>query len=433
MNIEMQEVNFGEAIIYEENQSKLLVDCGAKYEGKGELAYSRVKGKIDNSTKLLITHFDEDHYNGMIHMPDTQKFKKNYLPRYYFKQGLCKTKHILSQIPNRTDETEDQPRETENIFEDFLRIQVYLISADRVSQGKTKRSKFGEQRRLKFGALHKFFLKLPKLVKTVSDIQCVSEGDSIFIDNVRATILWPMNFEKDCNIRMKTYADKVLEILRENISYGYRYDAEGSFGDFAEFVSTADKYVNTFLDIYRFYCREEERNVPDDFYENLTVLENLYQELIDFRINIMLDDRSKKRIDSILSSTIRSMNECSVVFETDNRALALGDISARIIEYLVWTHKFTYPEYQMVKVQHHGTKAYWTYSLPCAKYYLISNSGEKNCRWEIDERYGINYSDKMRCTNITEDRCSFYRKKPYKRCTNCNIGYKLRTRVRMII
>lgn len=84
MKIAMQEVNFGEAILYQQGDYKLLVDCGAKYGRKGQLAYDRIKDKIDDSTKLLITHFDEDHFNGIIQMPDTQKFEKIYLPLYIF-------------------------------------------------------------------------------------------------------------------------------------------------------------------------------------------------------------------------------------------------------------------------------------------------------------------------------------------------------------
>jgi len=71
MKIAMQEVNFGETILYQQGDCKLLVDCGAKYGQKGKLAYGRIRHKIDDNTKLLITHFDEDHFNGIIQIPDT--------------------------------------------------------------------------------------------------------------------------------------------------------------------------------------------------------------------------------------------------------------------------------------------------------------------------------------------------------------------------
>lgn len=37
MNIKMFNVNFGEAILYEDSCEKLLVDCGARFDGKGKL------------------------------------------------------------------------------------------------------------------------------------------------------------------------------------------------------------------------------------------------------------------------------------------------------------------------------------------------------------------------------------------------------------
>lgn len=60
MRIKMYDVNFGETIIYEVDNEKILVDCGSKCGRKGELAYERIENEIDETTKLIITHFDED-------------------------------------------------------------------------------------------------------------------------------------------------------------------------------------------------------------------------------------------------------------------------------------------------------------------------------------------------------------------------------------
>lgn len=56
--------------------------------------------------------------------------------------------------------------------------------------------------------------------------------------------------------------------------------------------------------------------------------------------------------------------------------------------------------YKIIKVQHHGTDAYWSEELPNAGYYLISNSGDYNVKWSISEKYGLKYSSKMVCTMI---------------------------------
>lgn len=377
----MQEVNFGETILYQQGDYKLLVDCGAKYGRKGQLAYDRVKDKIDDSTKLLITHFDEDHFNGIIQIPDTQKFKKIYLPLYIW--------------------GDKKLQNTEEVFIDVLRTWTYLIAT-----GKKK----------KISALHSLFLKLPKLVKSVYDIQCVGSNDCVWLESRKANVLWP---RADYRIRRRLYADEVLQNLRNNID-----DTQNS-ELFDEFIILADEYVQRFLNIYRFYCANNrdynnQEIYIENIYEEIEILTRAFDRLSSYTISIDLDDLTKKRIDSISSNNIRNMNECSVVFEFDSDIIALGDISSRIIKYMNKNKIFSYEEYKVAKVQHHGTTAYWSDELPDAIVYLISNSGVANLKWSIDARYGKYYSNKTTCTNDTPNRCGYYSHS--QQCNMCNIG-----------
>lgn len=381
MKIAMHEVNFGETILYQQGDYKLLVDCGAKYGRKGQLAYDRVKNKIDDCTKLLITHFDEDHFNGIIQMPDTQKFEKIYLPLYIFQdKGL---------------------QNTEEVFIDVIKTWTYLIAA-----GKKK----------KISALHSLFIKLPKLVKSVYDIRCVGSGDFFLLDQRNVNVLWP---RANYKIRRRMYADEVLQNLIDNIADNQRVEL------LEKFIALADEYVDRFMKIYRFYCANNRDNNYQDvhivnFNEEIDRLMRVFDRLSMNTISIDLDDLDQKRIESILSDNIKNMNECSVVFEIDSDIIALGDISARIIKYMNKNNILSYKEYKVLKVQHHGTTAYWSDELPDAKVYLISNSGVANLKWSIDEKYGVCYSDKTICTNDTFNRCKYYN---YTRqCNMCNIG-----------
>lgn len=377
----MQEVNFGETILYQQGDYKLIVDCGAKYGRKGQLAYDRVKDKIDDSTKLLITHFDEDHFNGIIQMPDTQKFDKIYLPLYIF---------LDKRLQN-----------TEEVFVDVLRTWTYLIAT-----GKKK----------KISALHSLFLKLPKLVKSVYDIQCVGSNDCFWLERRKVNVLWP---RADYRIRRRMYADEVLRNLRNNI------DEPQNSELFEEFVILADEYVQRFMKIYRFYCANNrdynnQEVYIEDIYEEIEILTRAFNSLSSITISIDLDDLTRKRINSISSNNIRNMNECSVVFEIDSDIIAFGDISARIIKYMNKKKVLSYGEYKVLKVQHHGTVSYWSDELPDAKVYLISNGGVSNLKWSIDARYGLKYSDKTTCTNDTFNRCGYYN--CMRQCNMCNVG-----------
>lgn len=148
-------------------------------------------------------------------------------------------------------------------------------------------------------------------------------------------------------------------------------------------------------------------------------------ELFKYRIHTLridLDDLTQKRIDSISSNNIKSMNECSVVFEIDSDIIALGDISARIIKYMNRNKMLSYGKYKVIKVQHHGTTAYWSDELPEAKVYLISNSGAANLKWSIDARYGLYYPNRTTCTNDKPNRCRYYNYT--RKCNMCNIGLR---------
>ena len=374
----MYEVNFGEAIIYEEDENKLLVDCGAKFYNKGELAYDRVRNNLDKNTQLMITHFDEDHYNGICEIPDGYKFQKIILPQYIYKNDkLCNTTEV---------------------FIDTLRTWTYLIAL-----GKSK----------KISSLHKLFLKLPELVDKIYDIRCVSKDDRIFIGKREIDVLWPQEY---AHINRNTvYADEILSILR--VSTDDREEIE-------TFVNLADKYVELFIKIYQFYCSNMRDDLTSDinennFYVELQNLNELFERLYVFGQNLNVNNSYKKRIDSIYSIKIRNMNECSIVFESSDDVIAFGDVSKRIIEYLRKENDISYSTYKVIKVQHHGTKNYWSNAIPTGSIYLISNSGDRKMNWSIYENYGKYFNGNMVCTNDNAYRCDY--SKNGKLCSNCNV------------
>lgn len=83
----MYDMNYGESILYREAEKRLLVDCGAKYGKKANFVDNVLKNIRDNKCQLLITHFDEDHYNGII-QPSMQKNLIKYIyPNTPLKMG----------------------------------------------------------------------------------------------------------------------------------------------------------------------------------------------------------------------------------------------------------------------------------------------------------------------------------------------------------
>lgn len=363
MLITMHDVNFGECILYEENDRKLLVDCGAKFGNKGKDAYNSIKTKIGSNIDLLITHFDEDHYNGINEIPNGTLFDNIYLPFYLYKGKTI--------VP---------------VFHYALKLWAYSVV-------------IGRQK--KISTLHKFFLKIPKILSNSGVIKCVKEGDTINLSRLKLNVLWPP-IESPFESEYRPNIDSVFE----------------AHDEFNKWRDTADNYTDSVERFYRDICLDD----INDLEGTINELNQSYETMIGSAPTIELSEDELNNYNAINSSMIRNMNECSVVFDCNDTLVAFGDVSARIISWLR-SDDTVKASYEVVKVQHHGTKSYWCDDIPSASYYLISNSGIKRQDWKIDERYGKKASKTctILCTNDTVARCEYHNSKK-KPCTKkCNL------------
>lgn len=370
----MHDVNFGEAILYHEGKSKLLVDCGAKFDGAGKLAFDSVKDKLDEETELMITHFDSDHFNGICEIDSEHKFKKIYLSNYTYFDDMVK---------------------------DTLKVWTYLLATNKKNR---------------ITSLHKFFMQLKNLVSTIDDIKCVSIGDKIKLDTKTLEILWP---PKNPVINYIAYSDRVKSIIEEQA-------CERNPEALSAFFEEADQYVDTLYSLLRFFSKnhiDENQNEENSQYYNYQIFETLdykFNELtrLSAKIKFIIEGTASSHIDYITRTTIRNMNECSIIFQCNDEIAAFGDATPRIIKYLKINKILSHRKYKLVKVPHHGTRGYWSEDLPTADYYCISNSGSKQKNWTICEKYGMNYNDSVVCTNTYAARCEYY--KTTRFCRLCN-------------
>lgn len=394
MKIRMYDVNFGEAIVYSEHRAtdeKLLVDCGAKHGRKGIEAANQVIGEIGGATcSLVITHFDEDHYNGIIalheHYPMLVKFRKIYLPLYTYRDKLKKT---------------------EEVFRDSIKSLACLAVLGRKS---------------KLTILQKLFVTLPKMVNSARDIQCVGYPDFFHIGGDRYDVLWP---EQEIPFRYAKKSTELLGIIAEVVrseSY-YNRDSEWEAEGAEEIDEVLERFAEAFLRLYSYYALsadERELYDGDEAPEDLIRAETEAYNAV-MRLSVIPDRSWGRRIDSISSALIKSMNECSIVLKQGENVLALGDVSARVIKYL--RHKTARLDdfYRAVKAPHHGSKSSYSKELPGTQNMLISNSGTKNLNWSIYEEYYNTYGTNICiCTNNFSLRCNALRSGKTS-CVRCNL------------
>lgn len=376
MLVTMYNMGFGEAILYKESRQKLLVDWGSVTNRNMFLpGYEGIVNELNSDTALMITHFEEDHYNGILEhqFPDDFHFREIIIPKYLNKASEC----ISS---------------TEAVFTDVLRIWAYGMTTNYY----------------KLPSLHRLFCLLPSLVRSTSDIKAMSFGDSVYVDQTCLDILWPQ--ERNTQT-YDEYAEEVKSILQS----GTHQDAL-SQARLNTFLENADAYVDAFLKVYSLYINKEEVG------KELENMQSRYELMTRSIVKLNLTDAENDRLNDIHSIRVKSVNDCSIVFQSryNRDILALGDVSAKIINYL-WANRLLTEHYNVIKVQHHGSKAYWSENLPEARWYLISNSGWAYLKWRIYEKYGATYGDNMLCTNDREKRCSYYNAGNNVKCKECPV------------
>lgn len=394
MDIKMFDVNFGEAIIYSEYGHNLLVDCGAKFYGKGKDAYNAIKNDFNFfGDEVLITHFDEDHYNGLIEMAnDGKKIRKLYLPRYIVRNGSVNY--------------------TENYFIDQLRTIMYLHV-------------LGSKNRLNM--LQKLFLAITQITAPYYDIRTLAYGDAVYVGGTRLDIIWP---DDNTSSIFTTLSDEVRSILIDRIRQSSEDNNERTVEEIiGEIDQAIYSYIGVFVDFYSVTNENEGEEINpynEGRYSELgerfsaahQALEEAERSVVIHRV-----DEISKITAPLFSSLIKCQNDCSIVFSKDTDILALGDASKRVVNYLKGKGRID-DYYEFLKAPHHGTVAYYSWSLPDAGTVFISNNGNKKLNWKISEEYPRRYRNKVYCTNYIPDRCEWIMQGEAP-CTGCRIpkGY----------
>lgn len=378
MEISMFDVNFGEAIIYDDRGSRLLVDCGAKFYGKGLDAYYAIKGHfVKGKDDVMITHFDEDHYNGLIEMAkDGGKVRRLYVPKYIKKNGSVKY--------------------TDNYFVDQLRSIMFLYV-------------LGRKERL--DTLKKLFIAMINLTKPTCCIKSVAYGDQVKVGISRFDILWP---EEAYNTLYRTISDDNYRNISDDIRNicVYELDRSGQ----GHRIEEIDDVINQYIDVFtRFYLNiddsegEEEVRSEDQFISlrDDFIRAHYMLERAERTISISLPQRETKQVDSLANTLIKTQNECSIVFSNRQDILALGDASPRVVKYLYSKARIK-KQYKYLKAPHHGTKLYYTDDLPDSNIVFISNSGRRYMNWKIAKEYFSRFNCRVMCTNNVPERCEYF-------------------------
>jgi ribonuclease BN (tRNA processing enzyme) len=395
----MYDVGFGDCVLYQDypndfNAGGLLVDCGSKTDE--EYAKKVLENELYKFKNLdmLITHFHDDHYNGFLKCNDIS-FSRVFLPKSYYKEG--------SGLTN-----------TQNAF--YIAVLSYALE-------------YVLGRKKPLDDINDLFIKLPDLVNgKFNNIKCVGSGDIFEIEGREYNVLWPPKDFVNDNSTIKY--DKIIPVITNMIRDNYK--------ESKKYINFATSYANQFCEFYASLGEMDDNHVDDEEGEKqkkrLEELKNKHMDIV--KLANMLNFQSKpkidkKKLDSVDSSIIKNMNECSVVFVSDLDILALGDVDNKVIKMIKKIKKNSLGDhYETIKIQHHGTSSYWSKNIPKADNYLISNNGYKYIDWKIDKRYAELAANKTHviCTNTAFERCQYWKENMEKCSSYCRCEIKRNNR-----
>ena len=360
MRLTMHNVGFGDCFELEENNHRLLVDCGSKNELLPNPANGTFFRFVDNLffdfhfedeetneiflRDALLTHFHADHYKGFIRI--AKNFKKDSklkrFDRFYVPYIAFNDKDKYCFI--------------------FVKMAVYLYCFLKKHRSNSRFFLYGHIKTLRHS------------VNDLKNIICLKTGDQFQIGSTKFNVLWPY-FPKGTHMRAienllakideELKDDKVLEDLNKKIFYNLK--------KFYDLISNNS---------------ERNRGIGNDK-DDSTLIEEILKSQRQALIALSKKRRENKGkqitgIDKLKLLFDEGMNATSIVFCDDNHKLLMtGDVTKNVIDKHLFKGQWEYIKnycikFQFIKAPHHGTDTYYTINLPSACHILISTGEFKN-------------------------------------------------------
>lgn len=354
--IKIYNVEFGDCFICQDESNKMLVDFGSiALKNISTNVINDINSTLSAGNKkyLMISHFHNDHMNGIRHLARGIIFDEVYLPNF------------------------------------FSRAVINLQFASLVCFGRYSRE----------GA---FALRMLSLIPNISThlsnssiINFVKRGETIanYLDVLR--VLWP-----DFDVFDDTANALTRELIREVRDIRELSEDEHLRNRIPMILDNIETNSNGYFNLLNEYSDNGKLTYTQD----LSALSDYVQNCIEesFNGSNVIDKNLRREISKL-------QNEICLCFDNDNegkRVLFLSDLPKKHYATIsISTTLRLYNEYNTIKVAHHGTTRYFVYNLPQSKNLVISNGRvHPSANWPISAQYGCTYSSRsFYCTNYNCD------------------------------
>lgn len=400
MKIYMCDVNLGECILISDKRRLMVVDCGARFgqdEHHAELAARQAMQRGLNELQkrspmrektLVITHMDSVHYNALSGLPRELRFKRIYLPRYFYKKTA-------------------KGYETGGLFYRMAWARAFFYLTGHPG---------------KLTHLQQLLLRLPERLEEGGEVRCVSQDDIIQGAGTKYRVLWPHRQAE--LMRNEPLVDRLRELLDEVLH------RRGRMNEKEHTLAVLEEYALRLLELYDFYAsapyREGGRGNAERQQKRIEERQKREQHLIEaFEAlralpRLELTRSEAGRSGYVTRELLEELNACSLVFEQPEQLLACGDATPEVLRYLDAMNLIA-TRYRVLKLPFHGVESYVSPCLPQAEVGLISNSGDHQRDWVISRRCAELAVEQLCCTNADGKRCELYNEGMPPQCAACQI------------
>lgn len=359
MQIKMYNMEFGESILVRHNGEGLLIDCGSE-DGNTLViqtcAIARELNKL-NKKSLMISHFHDDHINGLPYLSNCQVgFDTIYLPNIF-----------CNQSPGLQ----------------LLLLKDYL-----------------QNRYVRTGSGSTVWNLIKKLIRQNSRLVLLEAGSDFNQLGSTFHTYWPdsenLLFSKEIIKFIEEQKQNLLKILLSTEQSGdYADRLSYIFKTIFEISEEISCFVNAYV---------EGREYRED---NLRKIDDRLASLFQIQIDI-----NEKTVKSIVKKIHYRENMYSIVccadLAEDKNTLFTGDITEAHLNSIIKSICEDYPnfEFYCIKAPHHGTTRHMgnIHEINCRNV-IISNGNTSYCsRGKISQNYQ-NYIGNVMCTNGMPGRC----------------------------
>lgn len=375
-SIKMYNVEFGESILVSNQEEGLLIDCGTDSHTQSNRFRNVIKDlKTKDHKSLMISHFHEDHTNGLIVLLQafSKQFHEIYLPHIFY---------------------------TENRMCDFILLREYL-----------------QAKSVRFGTRSNLWSLLRNLLSNNARITLLARTNTFNRVALDWEVYWPELVSEDTN------QDAFDSIKNNLLLYAERFDnteIRGQIHRVFERITNLGERIRSLINDFIL----PDGNNYSSFAERIIAIDQLQVELLELPLDEGL--LNSKEVENIISSIKGKENACSIVCEATSqdqqRMLFTGDITKKILKSITseLIH-IGHNSFYCIKAPHHGTDSHYVDLSRLYPQNVIISNGQTPFPQgrEISKKYMRVGIANIYCTNgsfnIPSRRCAIIR---------CPFGHK---------